>query len=143
MPGRSKGKQVVVIEAEAVEGELLPVCQAPGCRTVGRPDEVLCDQHHVEQRLLSARRRLAQAAPAAADVLADLVHNGSTDDIRRRAAEAVLDRTGLRSGVEVAITSTAEHGPSPADVLRERLARLRERAVEVAAEAVDEPEPGR
>jgi hypothetical protein len=134
---RKTGMMPIEITGEVVEGEMLPACGAPGCRVVGRPGEVLCDQHHAEQRLLAARRRLAQAAPMAADVLADLVENGSTDDIKRRAAADVLDRTGLRPGVEVNITAAGEAGPSPSEVLRERLARLRERAVEVAETASD------
>jgi hypothetical protein len=139
MPGRSKGKQPVVIEPDTVEGELLPVCQAPGCRVVCRPDEVLCDGHHVVQRRLAAYRRLAQGAPLAAEVLVDLVENSANDETRRRAAEAVLDRTGLRPGLDVSVTETKAEGTSPAEILRARLDRLRERSLAVA-ESASEPE---
>lgn len=138
MPGRAKGKQVVVIEPRALEGDLLPVCGAPGCRTVARPEQPLCDGHWSEQMLLAARRRLARAAPMAADVLADLIENGSSDEIRRRAAEAVLDRTGLRPGLDVSISAAPVEGVTPSEVLRARLAQLRERTLDVA-EAASEP----
>lgn len=139
MAGRSKGRTTLVINADAGDMEPLPVCGAQGCRITSRPDEPLCDAHAAEQRRLAAARRLAEAAPMAAQVLADLMESGSTDEVRRKAAADVLDRTGLRPGVEVTVTTTqAEHGASPAEILRARLDRLRERTLE-AAEPPSEP----
>jgi hypothetical protein len=140
VPGRNKDRTAVVINTEGVDVEPLPVCGTQGCRITRRPSEPLCDAHAAEQRRLAAARRLAEAAPMAADVLVDLAENSASDETRRRAAEAVLDRTGLRPGVEVSVTTTqAEPGASPAEILRARLERLRERTLE-AAESPSEPE---
>lgn len=142
MAGRSKGRTMPVIVTGTVD-EPLPACGAQGCRITSRPDEPLCDAHAAEQRRLAAARRLAEAAPMAADVLVDLMESGTTDEVRRKAAADVLDRTGLRPGMEIAITATtSEPGTSPADILRARLDRLRERTLEAAEPASEPKTPG-
>lgn len=113
-----------------LEGELLPVCSVAGCSVVGRPGEVMCDGHAAQQRIMSAQRKLAAATPAAADQLIDLAVNGKTEDVRRRASEAVLDRAGIRPGVEVTLTERPDGTPDVAAILRERLSTLRARTLE-------------
>lgn len=76
----------------------------------------------------------------AADVLVDLALNAQNEDTRRRAAEAVLDRAGIRSGMEIDVSARAAGGPSPAEVLRERLSTLGRRLA--ASELPHELEPG-
>lgn len=109
-----------------VSGELLPVCRQPGCGTVCRPAEDLCDGHAIAQRIAATHRRLVEAAPAAAEQLIDLALNATTQETRRRAAEAVLDRAGLRPGIVVQLNSSAAR-LDPAVLIRERLATLRAR----------------
>lgn len=107
------------------EAQLLPVCGAPGCSVVARPEQALCDDHAVQQRVLAARRKLAENAPMAADQLIDLCENADNADVRRRAAEAILDRVGIRPGVEVEVSAGVGH-VDPAEILRTRLASLRD-----------------
>lgn len=120
--------------SEVVEGELLPECAQRGCVTIARPGQVLCDEHAVPQLLAAAKRKLAAAAPAAAEELIRISQTADSADVRRRASEAVLDRAGVRSGVEVDLL--VDSGVSPADLLRERLATLRRRTLEGASEGV-------
>lgn len=121
-------------EAEVVDGELLPECGRRGCSVTARPGTVLCDAHSAEQMVLSAQRRLALAAPEAAETLIAVSQNADSADVRRRAAEAILDRAGVRAGIDVTVTAGTEPATSPADLLRERLALLRRRTLEGAAE---------
>ncbi|HVX69871.1 MAG TPA: hypothetical protein VHA79_09295 [Mycobacteriales bacterium] len=107
------------------EAELLPVCGAPGCSVVARPEQALCDDHAVQQRVLAARRKLAENAPMAAEQLIDLCENADNADVRRRAAEAILDRVGIRPGVEVEVSAGIGR-VDPAELLRTRLATLRD-----------------
>ena len=91
----------------------------------------MCDSHAIDQRILAARRKLAEAAPRVADGLIDLALNSKSEEVRRRAQEAVLDRAGLRPGLDVQVTeATFDGGRSPGDILRERLAAHRMRTIE-------------
>src|SRR4051794_16916650 len=107
-------------DSDAIAAELLPVCNAHACRVVARPGQALCDDHAIQQRILAAQRKLAEAAPMAADQLIDLCENAEHADVRRRAAEAILDRTGIRPGVEVRVDVPAP-GDAPHELLRARL----------------------
>ena len=124
-------------EVETVDGELLPVCGARGCDITARTQQALCDLHGAEQAVLAAKRRLAAAAPDAAERLIDLAENGATEDTRRRAAESILDRAGVRGGVDIEVTAT-QQGVAPADVLREKLATLAKRTVALPPSGVEE-----
>lgn len=123
-----KGKDVA--KAEPVSVDLLPVCKTPGCDVVGRAGEIFCDGHAAQQRVGAAQRKLADATPMMADQLIYLALNGQTEEIRRRAAEAVLDRAGIRPGVEITLATTSGDGASAGDILRERLATLRSRTLQ-------------
>lgn len=61
----------------------------------------------------------------AADALIELCDNAQVPDVRRRAAEAILDRIGLRAGVEIAVTSD-EVGPDASEIIHARLDALRQ-----------------
>lgn len=125
---------------DVIEADLLPLCQHQGCRITARPGQPLCDQHAVEQRQLAARRKLADAADMAADVLIDLAANAVNEDTRRRASEGILDRVGLRPGVDVQVTAR-EARVDPAEILRERLALLRRRTLHAGEDALPPAEP--
>lgn len=105
-----------------------------------------------------ARARIAQSAPFAVDVLEDLMNNATSEVVRGRAAEQLLDRAGVRGGIEI------EHKAddvvrSAGEILAERLDRLKngmaqqERMIAAAsavpdengdildAEVIEDPEP--
>lgn len=127
------GKGRVVAKADPVSVDLLPVCKSPGCGVVGRAGEVMCDGHAAQQRVLAAQRKLAEATPMMADQLINIALNGQTEEVRRRASEAVLDRAGIRPGVEITLATSSADGPSAGDLLRERLALLRSRTLDGTA----------
>lgn len=125
------------IEPVVTTADLLPVCGSPGCGIVARPDQALCDDHAVQQRVMAARRKLAEHAPSAAERLIDLCENADHADVRRRAAEAILDRVGVRPGVEVAVSPGPGSQVSPADLLRAKLQVLRDRTTQAVEAEVD------
>jgi hypothetical protein len=83
-----------------------------------------------------ARQKVVQAAPYAVDVLEDLMENATSEPARLKAATEILDRAGVRGGVEldVAIDTSKR---SPADIVAERLQRLATAAQSTAAELPD------
>ena len=104
------------------EVELRPRCKS--CTAVARPGHVLCDVHHAEVRLASARRQLVDAAADAVDTLLQLAQSNTVSaDVRLKATNSLLDRAGLRGGVEISVSSSAS--PSPAEIIKARLEKLR------------------
>lgn len=81
-----------------------------------------------EKLVESARLKLINAADEAAEWLLDLGANSTSDAVRLKAATEVLDRAGVKGGVEVDVNVT--HSQDPGDLLRERLATLRKRTIE-------------
>lgn len=55
----------------------------------------------------TARRKLAMAAPEAAGTLIAVSQNADSADVRRPAAEAILDRAGVRAGIDVQVTAVS------------------------------------
>lgn len=82
----------------------------------------------------SARMMLRGHAEEAADWLIELGRSSSSDAVRLKAAESVLDRVGVRGGTEVDVNVSAT--VDPRDVLRDRLAELRRRTDAVDGELV-------
>jgi len=119
-------------EVEVVDGELLPECGQRGCSTVARPGSALCDAHAVGQMIAAAKRKLVMAAPMAAEQLIALSETAPSEEVRRKAAADILDRAGVRGGVEVDVV-VGQAGVDPATLLRERLAQLRRRTSEGVA----------
>ncbi len=116
-------------DAQVVNGELLPECGQRGCVTVARPGQALCDVHAVGQLVAAARRKLAMAAPAAAEQLIVLSETAPSEEVRRKASADILDRAGVRGGVEVDVV-VGQAEVSPADLLRDRLALIRRRTLD-------------
>lgn len=85
---------------------------------------------NAEAKVEAARMRLVENLDLAVDVLEDLMQPGTAEAIRLKAAESVMDRTGLRGGFEVQID--AEVTVNPADTVKERLAKLSAGAQAVA-----------
>lgn len=106
-------------------------------------------REHMDAVIEAARMRLLDDADMAVDTLEDLMTPGTSEGIRLKAATEVLDRVGVRGGFEIDVE--VSHTEDPADVLKQRLATLRERGLAsqqyieseiVDAEEVDEQTHG-
>lgn len=80
-----------------------------------------------------ARAKLTQAAPYAVDVIEDLMENAASEPIRLKAASEILDRAGVRGGVEFDANININDTRSPAQIVAERLSRLAGGAAEITA----------
>lgn len=70
-----------------------------------------------------ARNRIQQAAPMAVDVLEEMMY-ATSEPVRLKAATEMLDRAGVRGGVEIDMNATVEARPA-SDILMERLKNLK------------------
>lgn len=84
-----------------------------------------------------ARAKLTQAAPYAVDVLEELMENAESEPVRLKASTEILDRAGVRGGVEFDARLEVTDGRSPADIVAERLNRLAAGAIEVSAKLAE------
>jgi len=128
-----------------------PLAQPHRCRQVkddgircmlwssGRPkDDGLCrihlrsTQHKTSDDIERARQKLVQAAPYAVDMLEDLMENAESEPVKLKAATEILDRAGIRGGVEIDSSINIDVRPA-AQVIAERLDRLAQGAIESAA----------
>jgi hypothetical protein len=80
-----------------------------------------------------ARSKLVQAAPYAVDVLEDLMENAASEPIRLKASTEILDRAGVRGGVEFDANVHITDGRSPAQIVAERLTRLASGAAQITS----------
>ena len=103
-------------------------------------DDGLCRVHlrHVKKNpsddIERARKKLVQAAPYAVDVLEDLMNSAVSEPVRLKASTEILDRAGVRGGIELDGNINVTDGRSAADIISERLGRLASGAVHVAAQ---------
>jgi hypothetical protein len=77
----------------------------------------------------SARMRIFEETDLAVDVIYDLMQPGSSEGIRLKAAESVLDRSGIRGGIDIKVDMEVTN--NPAETIQERLAALQEGAKHV------------
>lgn len=105
--------------------------------TGGRPqDDGLCRVHlgslknKTTDSVERARERLTQAAPSAVDVLEELMENAESEPVKLKAATEILDRAGVRGGVEIDTTVNLDVRPA-ASIIAERLLRLAPQALAV------------
>jgi hypothetical protein len=105
--------------------DLAPLPRCAQCGKLSRPGRALCDEHWGEQQLDAARSKLRANALVAVDALVEIAAT-STDPERVRAANSILDRAGIRNGLDLTIRQGSV-GQSPADILSERLAKLQSR----------------
>jgi hypothetical protein len=111
----------------------------------GRPkDDGLCRVHlrHVRkpgEDIERARRKLIQAAPYAVDVLEQLMESAESEPVRLKASTEILDRAGLRGGQDINIDMEVTEGRPAAQVVLERLNRLKEGAasLQMAQELIE------
>jgi len=105
----------------------------------GRPnDDGMCRVHlrSMARRpgddIERARAKLQQAAPFAVNVLEELMETAESEPVKLKAATEILDRAGVRGGVEVDTTVNLDVRPA-ASIIAERLQRLASSAQEAAA----------
>jgi hypothetical protein len=105
----------------------------------GRPnDDGMCRVHlrSMARRpgddIERARAKLQQAAPFAVNVLEELMETAESEPVKLKAATEILDRAGVRGGVEVDTTVNLDVRPA-ASIIAERLQRLASGAQEAAA----------
>lgn len=112
-------------------------------------DDGLCRTHlgtkqnNVTGAVARARTRAYQAAPIAVEILENLMESAESEPVKLKAATEILDRAGIRGGVEIDANIDISLRPS-ASLIEERLARLRPQAqdiLEVEATVIPEPEP--
>jgi len=105
-------------------------------------DDGLCRIHlqnnkrKAGQDVEKARAKLMQSAPYAVDVLEELMETAQGEPTRLNAAKEILDRAGVRGGVEIDVQGEVSLR-SPADILNERLQRLAQGAANMAAQIED------
>lgn len=105
------------------------VCYAHG----GRLPNV---QQHAEAVVESARLRLIGLADMAVDQIEDLAQNASGEGIRLKAAQDILDRSGVRGAIEVDMQVTQTE--TAADRVKIKLDKLAKQLTQAATPA---PEP--
>jgi len=96
----------------------------------GRPkDDGLCRvhlrsvKHKTSDDIERAREKLMQAAPYAVDKLEELMETAESEPVKLKAATEILDRAGVRGGVEIDTTVNIDVRPA-AQIIAERLERL-------------------
>ena len=96
-----------------------------------------------------ARDKLMQAAPYAVDKLEELLIYAESEVVQLKAATEILDRSGVRSGLDVTVEATLDVRPAM-DIIAERLQRLADGAAAaksmaeldvIDAEVVEEDPP--
>lgn len=104
------------------------VCQTHG----GRLPNVI---EHSQAVVESARLRLFGLAEDAVDAVADLVQVGTSDAIRLKAAEMILNRTGLKDAMEIQVE--VKETANLSEEINKRLAIMRERRLAAEKEAAE------
>ena len=99
-------------------------------------DDGLCMKHlgtknnNVTGAVARARARAYQAAPIAVEILEQLMESAESEPVKLKAATEILDRAGVRGGIEIDAKVDIAVRPA-ADLIHERLARLRPNAVNI------------
>ena len=124
-------------------------CKNMGIRGM-LPENAKCTNHggknpavkeKARSRVDAARMKILEDAETAAEVLSSLTLAGTADNIRLKAATEILDRAGVRGGVEIDVSGDVT--VNTADEVRKRLASLAlgiEDSIE-DAEIVEDEEP--
>jgi hypothetical protein len=100
-------------------------------------DDGLCRVHLRSQRkpgedVERARKKLMQSAPYAVDVMEELMESAVSEPVRLKAAAEILDRAGVRGGVDIGVDVQVNDARSPAEIVLDRLNRLRQGAANTA-----------
>jgi hypothetical protein len=102
-------------------------------------------QHKTSDDIERARNKLMQSAPYAVDKLEELMEYAESEPVKLKAATEILDRAGIRGGVEIDSSINIDVRPA-ASVIAERLDRLAKGAISAAAKLAEagvniEPDP--
>lgn len=92
-------------------------------------DDGLCRIHLRVQRkpgedIERARKKIIQAAPYAVDVLEELMESAISEPVRLKASTEILDRAGVRGGIEIDANIEVTDVRPASTVVAERLAKL-------------------
>jgi hypothetical protein len=93
-------------------------------------DDGLCRTHlgtkapQINGAAARARERVHQAAPKAVEILEQLMESAESEPVKLKAATEILDRAGVRGGIEIDGKFEVEVRPA-AELILERLNRLR------------------
>lgn len=83
---------------------------------------------HAQANVDAARATIFESAESAADTMVAIMENPETADaLKFKIAVDILDRVGLKSSDNIEVNVT--HGVDPANLLSERIAKLRSRTV--------------
>ena len=66
-----------------------------------------------------------QSAPYAVDVLEEMMESAISEPVRLKAATEILDRAGVRAGMDIDIGVEVKDSRAPHEIIAERLERLR------------------
>lgn len=108
-------------------------------------DDGLCRIHlgskanNLTGAVAQARTRAYQAAPAAIQILESLMESAESEPVKLKAATEILDRAGIRGGVEIDAKVDLNVQPA-ANIITERLLRLRPQAQEIVQIELEEIE---
>ncbi len=83
-----------------------------------------------------ARKKLMQSAPYAVDKLEELMENAVSEPVKLKAATEILDRAGIRAGMEIDLGVELKDSRTPAEIIAERLERLKAGAQIIQGELV-------
>lgn len=84
----------------------------------------------------SARMNLMGMAEDAVDVIRELLQPGTSEQVRLKAAENVLNRTGIKEAIEMKVEVT--NAASPSEDILKKLEIMRERVIASQAEEEEE-----
>jgi hypothetical protein len=99
-------------------------------------DDQLCRVHlgskhnNITGAVAQARTRAYQAAPVAIQMLEQLMESAESEPVKLKAATEILDRAGIRGGVEIDAKVDLNVQPA-ADIIMQRLERLKPQAKEI------------
>lgn len=100
--------------------------------------EGLCSIHAIPlknaagETISRARNKILQAATYAVDVLEELMDDAQSEPVRLKAASEILDRAGVRGGIEVDLSGDVNIRSS-SDIIAERLRKLSHPLLELPA----------
>jgi hypothetical protein len=105
-------------------------------------DDGLCRMHLGKNRktgadIERARAKLMQSAPYAVDTLEQLMETAVSEPVKLKAATEILDRAGVRAGMDIGIDVDIKDSRSPAQIIAERLARLKNGAAMIETQFAD------
>ncbi len=101
------------------------------CYTHGGKGNLKNVEEHRRAILDAARLQLLDSVPDAMEWLVDLGAHSNADNVRLKAATEILDRAGIRGGIEIS-ADVQVTDVTPAAALAERLGKLKAAADEVA-----------